>query len=244
MVDVSLPLFFLIFVLAGMVKGVTGMGLPTVAMGLLATVAAPHEAVSLMLLPSLATNIWQFATGSARAETVRRFWPMMTMVAVGAVTTAGVLTGPSAHLAVLGLGGVLVAYALFGLAGRKLPSPAGREAWISPPVGLVTGAITGATGVAVMPAAPYFQSLDLDKDRMVQALGLSFTVSTLALGVGLALNGALTAPHLGGSLLALVPAAIGMALGQALRDRIDQKTFRTVFFAGMLALGVHLVFGG
>lgn len=101
--------------------------------------------------------------------------------------------------------------------------------------------MTGATGVGAVPLAPYLSSLDLDKDEIVQALGLAFTVSMLALALGLALEGKFHAAVAGGSLLALLPALAGMALGQHIRERMSAAAFRRWFFAGLLTLGVYMV---
>lgn len=232
---------FMTFVLAGLVKGVTGMGLPTVAMGLLATVASPGEAAGLMLLPSLVTNVWQLAAGPDPRGAARRFWPMMVAVAAGTIVTAGALTGDDARDAAAGLGAILALYAAFGLSGKKMSIGPRAEAWAGPPIGLLTGAVTGATGVAVMPSAPYLQALGLEKEDLVQALGLSFTVSTVALGVGLAVHGGLGAPVVAGSVAALAPAALGMWLGQRLRRVISPEIFRSVFFVGMFALAIYLL---
>lgn len=232
---------FSTFVVAGLVKGVTGMGLPTVSMGLLALVMAPHEAASLLLLPSFVTNVWQLLDGPDPLGAARRFWPMMAGVAAGTIATAGVLSGGSAALATAGLGAVLALYAAFALSGRALPAPGGAERWLSPAVGLVTGGITGATGVFVMPAVPYLQALGLGKEELIQALGLSFTVSTVALAAGLAVTGGLDVSALGGSALALVPAGLGMAVGTGLRRRIAPQTFRQIFFVGLFALGLYLL---
>lgn len=114
---------------------------------------------------------------------------------------------------------------------------------MSPLVGVATGLVTGATGVFVIPAVPYLQSLRLEKEDLIQALGLSFTVSTAALAIGLFKAGALASPsaQLVGSVAALVPALAGVFAGQALRQKMSVETFRKVFFAGLLALGVYLV---
>lgn len=110
----------------------------------------------------------------------------------------------------------------------------------SKPVGAATGLVTGATGVFVLPAVPYLQAIGLEKDELVQALGLSFTVSTVALAAGLLRADLLSMAGAGMSLLLLVPALAGMFLGQLVRRRIATATFRTVFFAGLLVLGTYL----
>jgi hypothetical protein len=119
--------------------------------------------------------------------------------------------------------------------------PARAEIWLAPLIGIATGVATAATGVFVLPAVPYLQALGLDKDELVQALGLSFLVSTLALSVGLIGAGALDLTVAWHSALALLPALAGMAVGTAIRNRISAAAFRMCFFAGLLALGGYLV---
>ncbi|MBZ9743560.1 sulfite exporter TauE/SafE family protein, partial [Mesorhizobium sp. CO1-1-4] len=228
---------------AGLVKGVVGMGLPTVAMGLLAVTMPPAQAAALLLIPSLVTNLWQLFTGPSFGGLCKRLWTMMAGVVIGTVAGAGLLTGAHTTIASTGLGTALVLYALVGLAKAGFTTPARHEAWMSPLVGVATGLVTGATGVFVIPAVPYLQSLRLGREDLIQALGLSFTVSTLALGFGLVRTGALASPtaQLAGSVLALLPALAGMFVGQALRQKMSVETFRTVFFAGLLALGAYLM---
>ncbi len=229
------------FLLAGLVKGVIGMGLPTVAMGLLATVLPPAEAAALLVVPSLATNLWQLLAGPAFAALARRLWSMMAGVIVGTIAGAGILVGNVAGLATVGLGVALVLYAVVGLTGVKMVLARRHEAWLAPVVGVATGFVTGATGVFVLPAVPYLQAIGLEKDEFVQALGLSFTVSTVALALGLLRVDAWQMGSVWLSLLALAPALCGMWAGQTLRNRITAVTFRRVFFAGLLLLGLYLM---
>jgi len=95
-----------------------------------------------------------------------------------------------------------------------------------------------------MPGVPYLQGLGLNRDELVQAMGLSFTVSTLALALGLAGQDALDGPALGASLLMLVPALLGMFAGTWLRQRISAALFKRCFFIGLALLGGHLLING
>lgn len=229
------------FVLAGFVKGVIGLGLPTVAIGLLGVVMAPAQAAALLAVPNIVTNGWQIARGPGLAAILRRLWPMLAACCVGTWAGAGLIERQKDGSATLWLGVALVLYALVGLKAAKLRVPRRTEAWLGPLVGLVTGVVTAATGVFVLPAVPYLQALGLDREELVQSLGLSFLISTLALSIGLIGAGALdlaTARH---SLLALLPALAGMAAGQAIRARISAGTFKLCFFAGLLSLGGYLV---
>ena len=237
-------LFIVIFLLAGLVKGVIGMGLPTVAMGLLALALPPAEAAAIVVVPSLVTNVWQLLAGPRFAALARRLWPMMAGVTAGTIAAAGVIAGDASGLAEACLGAALALYAVVGLSGFKLAVAPRQERWMAPAVGAATGLVTGATGVFVIPAVPYLQALGLERDELIQALGLSFTVSTIALALGLLRVDAWQTQSLGLSALALVPALAGMQLGQTLRRRIAPPKFRTVFFAGLLLLGLYLALRG
>lgn len=228
-----------VFLLAGLVKGVIGLGLPTVAVGLLCLAMPPAEAAALLVVPSLVTNLWQMAVGGRLQAVLRRFWSMMLGLAIGTLAVAGTVSVAAGGYAVNALGFVLALYGLLGLAAVPLRLTPRLEPYLSPVVGLLTGIVTAATGSFVMPSVPYLQALGLDRDTLVQALGLSFTVSTAALAVGLARDGVLQSLA-GPSALALIPATAGMLLGQLVRRRVRESTFRRCFFLGLTALGLQL----
>jgi uncharacterized membrane protein YfcA len=217
------------------------MGMPTVAMGLLGLLMSPGEAAALLVVPATVTNVWQLWDGPAFRPLLRRLWPLLVGICLGTWAGAGALSGANAGHATMALGLALAAYALLGLSPWRLEAPPRHAFWLSPLVGFTTGLITAATGVFVIPAVPYIQALRLDREDLIQALGLSFTVSTLALAGNLVRDGAFD--HLatiGASLLALAPALIGLAIGTALRRRIPPGPFRVWFFLGLLGLGLHL----
>lgn len=234
----------LTFLLAGFVKGGIGLGLPTVAMGLLSLAMPPAQAASLLVVPSLVTNLWQFAGGPAPGAVMRRLWPMMAGICLGTWAGAGLLSADPDGFGLALLGLALIAYAAFGLSPVKFGLTAVPERRWGPVVGAATGVVTAATGVFVLPAVPFLQALALPREVFVQALGLSFTVSTLALGANLAGGGVLSLEMAGISALAILPAMAGMALGQAVRQRVSESAFRRAFFLGLLALGVHLALRG
>lgn len=229
------------FLLAGTVKGVIGLGLPTVAMGLLGLAMPPAQAAALLIIPSTVTNIWQLMTGGHLIPLLKRLWPMLLMIALGTGLGSMVIGISSGPLMTRVLGAALFLYALSGLFLPTLRIAPRHEVWLGPACGFVTGIITSATGVFVIPAVPYLQALGLERNQLVQALGLSFTISTLALAGGLFWNDALGGAELGASLLALIPALLGMWFGQYLRQRISAQTFRRLFFVGMGALGLYLL---
>ncbi len=234
----------LVFVLAGFTKGIIGLGLPTIAMGLLAVMLPPAEAAALLILPSLITNVWQMLAGPYLGRLLRRLWPLNLGVCLGTWLGAVLLAGIGGRHGGLALGLSLIAYALTGLAALRLVVPRAAEPVLGPVTGTLTGGITAATGVFVIPAVPYLQAIGLQKDELVQALGLSFTVSTLALAAALAGADAFTRDLFLPSLLAVAVSLAGMRLGQAVRARLQPRAFRLCFFTGLLALGAYLALHG
>jgi uncharacterized membrane protein YfcA len=243
MFDLSLSLIAAIlatFFAAGIIKGVTGMGLPTVAMGVLGLLLSPLSAAALLLMPSFVTNVWQLLAGPRFGMLFCRLWLMMLTIVIGTVAGSIMLAGGDTELTSVGLGIVLVIYAAYTLLAKPLYVSPRWEPWLSPLIGLVTGLATGATGVFVIPAVPYVQSLDLDRDELIQALGLSFTVSTIALAIGLFWHGAAPVVNLLTSTAAVVPALLGMAAGQVIRRRISPQLFRYLFLIFLLLLGLAM----
>jgi uncharacterized membrane protein YfcA len=230
---------FLVFMLAGLVKGVVGMGLPTVAIGLLALAMAPVDASALLLIPSMVTNIWQLLAGPSPWALCKRLLPMMATLFVGVLLTSAWLVDSGSGWIPAVLGVILILYGLLGLSAVRFHAPAGSEGVLSPVIGFITGLVAGLTGVFAIPAVPYLQALGLQKEDLIQALGLSFTVATVALGAGIWLHGGMERLDLGLSCLMLLPALLGMWIGQWVRVRLSEALFRRVFFMGLIALGAH-----
>ena len=223
------------FVLAGCVKGITGMGLPTVAVSLLGLWMAPAQAAALLVAPSLATNVAQ-CRGRHWRRLLAMLWPAWLTLAIVTISVPEVNQAASPIDAHRFLGSVLVMYGLWGL-WRPAPSDLSPQAtWIGAIAGAATGFVTAATAVFVVPLVPYLQALRLDKDAMVQALGLSFTVATLALAVRLQASGELVLLS-AQSALAFVAAFIGMWLGTLVRSRISGPAFQRSLFIVFIGLG-------
>lgn len=230
-----------VFVLAGFVKGVIGVGLPTVAMGLLGAFMLPAQAASFMVIPAIGTNIWQVSAGPAFVMLMRRLWPMLIAICIGTWIASGFLTRGSATDTRFALGVVLTLYGCTGFTRMQWRVPPRAERWLGPAAGFLTGLLNGATGVFVVPAVPYVQALGLERDTFIQALALTPLVCAAALATMLSTGGVLGVEEAGAGLLAMLPALAGMYIGQRVRARISEVVFRRVFFAWLIALGVYLV---
>ncbi len=237
----NLVLVAVTFLVAGFVKGVVGLGLPTIVLGVLTTTYGITPAIALMLVPSLVTNAIQGLGGGTSLGIARRLWPLLLAAALGIVVGAGVLARSSGKGPAVTLGLLIVLHGAVSLLGPSLPQPGRHERWLSPLVGLVNGLITGFTGSSILPGMLYIQALGLDKERLVQAMGLLFGVSTLVLIVAFARYALLTPRLALLSALALIPAVVGLVLGARLRRRIAEDRFRRLLYIVLIALGGAIV---
>jgi uncharacterized protein len=226
---------------AGWVKGIFGMGLPAVSLGLLSLWMPPVDAATLIVVPTLLTNAWQFFAGAEPAALTTRLTTLLIAVAIGTVLAVGFLVGSHTALVSLALGGVLILYAVTGLLSPSVSISRNAQRWMSPVVGLITGLVNGATGVSVMPLVPYLSSIGLHRDALIQAMGLVFMLAMLSLAACLAWTGHFEMASAGASMLASVPVFAGMYAGQLIRVRLHADHFRRWFFIGMIVLGSYSV---
>ncbi len=231
----------IVFFIAGSVKGIIGLGLPTVSLALLTAIIDLPSAMALMLLPSVVTNIWQAIVGGNFKDTLSRIWPFL--LVAGGTVWLGALSLTRVDLSLLSafLGVLLIVYALLSLSGFRLIIKSQYETWIGGLVGIVNGVLTGMTGSFVVPGVLYLQALNLKRDALIQAMGMLFTVSTLSLGISLQQNKLLVVEQGILSFSCLIPAIAGMMYGQRIRKRLSEKAFRRVFFFSLLILGFYIL---
>jgi uncharacterized membrane protein YfcA len=228
------------FVVAGVAKGAIGMGMPPIAIGLMSFAVPLESAIAIMVVPTMVTNIWQAIYGGGFRPLMRRFGTMA-VTAMAGILAVGLLLSDLGSPSTAGWVGVLlVLYSVIALTPWRPRVPRGAEAWANPLIGLASGAVAGSTGVAAVPFLPYMQSLDMEPDELVQALGIMFLFITGMLAVSLALHGAYHIANSVAAIAAVAPTMVGVWLGQKARRRLRPETFRRIFIIGMLLVGLHL----
>jgi len=231
------------FLLAGTVKGVIGLGLPTVSLALLTVAIDLPTAMGLLIVPSFITNLRQALTGGSGVILAKRIWPFLLMATVWVGWGSLALTRVETSLLSLLLGTLLVTYSLVNLAGIRIALNPKQEIWASPLLGAINGILTGMTGSFVVPGVMFLQAIGLSRDQLIQSMGMLFTLSTVALGVTL-YGHHLLDQRLGiVSGVAVLPALVGMAFGQWIRKKLSETLFRQMFFIALLALGLYIILG-
>ncbi|MEO0729368.1 MAG: sulfite exporter TauE/SafE family protein, partial [Pseudomonadota bacterium] len=229
------------FFVAGLVKGVVGLGLPIVVLALLATTVGLKTAMALFIVPGVIMNIWQALAGPAFFALLKRLWPLWLVSTIAIYVGTTVLARVDQDSAALAFGALLAAYAFTRLARFKVSIPEQSERWLSPLIGAVAGFIFGATGQYMVPGVLYIEALGLKRDEFVQALGMTFLTITSTLGVGLFANELMTPDVAAISAAAIVPACLGLYLGQSVRARVSEDLFRTLLFIWLGLTGVFIV---
>ena len=232
---------FIAMVAAGCVKGVIGLGLPLTSIAILGTVMDLRQAIPYIVVPILVTNAFQAMQGSMLATQFRRFWSMNLLLCGGiwGGTVLLFVVDPSAL--VIALGAVVVAYALINLLAVTIRMSTKSERWMSPIVGLISGILAGTTGSVGAPIAIYMQALGLEKAAFLQAISLSFFIAAVVWIAALIDHSAFDHVTTFVSLFAVVPAFVGMWMGQLLRQRLSEDKFRLWIFIFLLIVGANLI---
>ena len=233
----------IIFFWAGFIKGVIGLGLPTISLALLTIITDLTSAMVFLLAPSLLTNIYQAVNGPQTLSSLRRVWPLLLFCALCVPIGAKILLSINLSIMSAILGGVLTFYALVELFGLSAKISKGNEKVIGGIAGALTGVFTGMTGSCVVPGVIFLKVIDLNREAMIQSMGLLFSVATLSLSFALYHNLILHNDNLFFSSIGVIPAIIGMFFGNLLNKRISKVIFHYIFLLALIGIGLYLMLG-
>ena len=228
-----------VFLIAGVVKGLVGMGLPTITIALTSLVLPLSDTIALIALPTIFTNLWQAAVGGQFRLIVRRQWPLIVPLGVALYLTMWTVGRKAPDWAFLVLAIVLVVYSTLGLFRLRLRIHADLERPLAPVIGVISGFVAGLVGVPVIPLMPYLQGLDIKPTELVQTLGVVLCATSVTLTVSLFKFGLLDGPHAIVSAIAVVPAVAGMWVGTQVRLRLSIEQFRLAVLWALLLTGLY-----
>ena len=231
-----------IFIFAGIVKGFLGIGLPAAAMGLLTLIFPPTEAISLLWLPILFSNMFQFGRARNKREIAVTYKWFAAAIFISIFLTSLFINDYPTALLTVAIGVAMVVFSLNLLFGLSLPVGPGRGWQVG--VGVVSGVLGGLSSIWSPPVAMYLMARNTPKDMFIGATGFLFLAGCLPLGVGLVISGLITGPVIMKSLLGLLMTLIGFRIGEILRERISQDRFRQVVLVAFLIMGGRLIATG
>jgi uncharacterized membrane protein YfcA len=228
------------FILGGLVKGTLGVGLPLVAVPLLSLMVGGHRAIALVVAPVIYSNLIQAFEGGLFKDSVRRFWPMMLAQTVFTVLTIKLTLDLSVRdLNQMVAFSVLLALALMTFTPHFTISPR-REKWASALVGGLSGLIGGVSSLTGPIIITYLMSLKLQREEFVGCISIIYLAAAVPMYLAMYGYGRMENADLIGSMIGLVPMALGLAAGKKLRTRLSEKAFRRVLYVFLLTLSVLL----
>ena len=229
----------MVFLIAGIVKGFLGIGLPAAAMGLLTVVMPPTEAIPLLWLPILVTNSLQFAHAPHKAVIARSYWLFAVAIIISIFVTSMFIADYPTPLLTIAIGVAMVVFSLNILLGVKLSIGPG-QGWQAG-FGLLSGTLGGISSIWSPTVAMYLVARDTPKDMFIGATGFLFLAGCLPLGAGQVVAGILTLPVLLKSLAGLAVVLVGFRIGEVLRGRVSQTYFKRAVLIAFLIMGLRLI---
>jgi uncharacterized membrane protein YfcA len=229
------------FLFAGLVKGTTGLGFATTALSFLVYAIGLKEALPLLIVPSVVSNLIVMRDAGHFRATLIQFRLMYAAAPVGIFIGLALLMwlDPTISSAILGL--VLIIYGVITITQPAFRLPTALARRLEIPVGFTTGLVNGVTGSQVMPVLPYLLSLPLERNVFIQAINISFTISSVVFAIGLAWLGLFTVDTTQISFVGLVAMLVGLKLGIPIRRRLSQSSFRRAVLGLLVLLGAGLV---
>ncbi len=229
--------------IAGLVKGIVGFALPTVMISGLGSVMAPELALAGLILPTAIANIWQaLRQGVGPAwQSVRRFRVFLVAGSVMLVLAAQLVPLLSSSVLYLLIGVPVTLYAGATLMGRSLRLPPNPGKRVEAGIGILAGTMGGLTGVWGPPTVAMLTALDTEKREQVRVQGVIYGSGAILLAAAHLGSGVLRAETLPFSLAMVPPAVLGIWVGFAIQDRIDQRMFRKATLIVLLIAGVNLL---
>jgi uncharacterized protein len=228
---------------AGVVKGLTGIGYATLALPMLVGIVGLHNAMALIIAPTLAANVGLALTGGHFRHTVRAFGPMYLAMLPGVVLGGIAATMIAPRDADMILGGCLMTYVAVAMTkpSRQLSPRMSRA--LSLPVGLLSGVLTGMTGSQVFPLVPYLMAAESEPARFVQATNLGVLILSSLLALSLAATQTIHSDTATMSAMAIVPALMGSGLGVVLRRALSTAILKPIVLVVVAISGLKLVVG-
>lgn len=229
------------FVAAAGIKGLTGVGFSTSCLSIMALRLDLKVAIPLVIFPSIVSNLAVMIQAGRFRYAVKRFWPFYIASVPGLLLGLSTLLAIDVNLAKVALGLILITYTIWALSNASFALSKKWERNLKLPAGFLTGFINGLTGSQVMPSLPYLLALNIGKNDFVQAINISFTLSSFIMLIGMHYSGHLSAATSIVATLGIVPVLITLYLAGQLQKRLSGTSHRRLVLIFLLLTGLILI---
>jgi uncharacterized membrane protein YfcA len=228
---------------AGFVKGAVGFAMPLIMVSAFSAFLPIEVALAGLILPTVVTNLGQAlrqGVGPAIASARGRWRFILGTVVFIGVSAPFVNDIPrTAYLLLLGV--PVTVFAGLQFAGVALALRLQHQRRAEWALGIVGGIYGGVSGIWGPPLLVYLLSVGTHKVEMIRVQGVVFLIGAVALLAAHLRTGVADGPSLGFSALLVVPAVLGMVLGNRLQDRLDQQLFRRWTQGLLVVTGLNLI---
>jgi uncharacterized membrane protein YfcA len=226
---------------AGVAKGISGMGLPLIATPILAGVFGPRMAVTVVTIPIFAANSLLLMQGFRSRGLLRGITPFIAASMIGTAIGTLLLAQLDQRTFAILIAAMVVVFLARG--DRLLgDDPAALRARIlGPLVFFVGGVLQGTTSIASPLVGSYFHAQKLAPADFVFALAAIFELNSIVQLVGYSLQGLYTPDIVALGLVGLVPTLLALAAGIYARGRLDARWFRRLIVALLVISVLNLL---
>lgn len=174
-------------------------------------------------------------------EMLRKYWLINLCSVAGTFIGAQILFIVDPRILTTLLGVVVMIYVAINVTRFRVRISDQAAPWAAPPLGILSGLLTGTTGSVGIPIAIYLQARDVDKESFLRAIALTFLISASMLVVALVQKGAINQVNAMISAVSLFPAFAGMMIGQNLREHLSEDRFRLLVYVFLMLAAANLI---
>lgn len=238
----ELAIILVAIALGAFIKGVTGSGLPQIAIPVMASFLGVERSVVIMAIPGVVSNVWLLWTFRHAFERSRDLEVLLPVGIGGVIVGTWLLQALDPRVLSLTLAVMIVAYVVLFISPVDVELSPGVTRWTSPPVGLAAGALQGATGISGPLVQTYLHAYRLDKHAYVVSIVTLYGVFSVAQVLTIAGLGLYSASRLVESGLALLPMAVMLPIGARVARRMSQRVFDLWILALLIASAAKLAY--
>lgn len=227
--------------IAGTIKGLAGIGLPTAAVSIMTLALAPRTAIALLLLPMLAANAWQVYRAGDALRALRQYAPFAFMLALFVLITILLSAQAPDRFVFAVLGVSIVSFCAINLTFQIPALPERYDTAAQVIAGILSGLLGGLSGIWAAPLGAYLTARQTPKEEFLRATGLLIFIGSLPLCFGYLQQGFMTPKLALISALLILPTLLGFSVGERLRRDLLSEKFRFVFLVVFLVMGLNLL---
>ncbi len=237
----TIVLITLSFFAGGLSKGAVGIGLPLVSLPFIAVLLPPLQAIALLVVPVVSTNIFQVFHQGLFLTMVRRYWSLILTIAITAILASRMIVSVNNEALLIAIGFIIAIIGLMRVIRLPVGIPDRHEIWLNPLIGVISGLVGSVSNLFGPPVFAYLSMRGMAKDNFIVVIAMVFLVGAIPLHSNLFLLGVTTPEILILSALATIPVVVGMTLGTWLRARFSQAMFEKILVIVIIVAGLNLI---